>query len=129
MHRDGLDGSGSDTILMRARRISTPSCRAPALDARTIATREIHGSGLGRGGGLGLITARFRTSRDHPATPYAPRVADDLDRLRTAAARGDQDAEDQLVELAGDRGDLAELRRLADAGSSDAQDVLDELSE
>ena len=41
---------------------------------------------------------------------------DDLDALRRAAAGGDHDAEDQLVELTGERGDLAELRRLADDG-------------
>jgi hypothetical protein len=35
---------------------------------------------------------------------------------------------DQLVELAGDVGDMDELLRLADAGSSDAVDVLVELA-
>lgn len=34
-----------------------------------------------------------------------------------------------LVELAGERGDLAELRRLADAGNPDATAVLAELLE
>jgi len=46
--------------------------------------------------------------------------------LRARAAQGDQDAVGQLVELAGERGDLAELRHLADGGSSDAADVLTE---
>ncbi|GAA3240716.1 hypothetical protein GCM10017691_43130 [Pseudonocardia petroleophila] len=55
-------------------------------------------------------------------------VSGDLDRLREAAARGDRDAEDQLVELAAERADLDELRRLADSGSSDAVDVLVELA-
>jgi hypothetical protein len=49
-----------------------------------------------------------------------------LDELRERAADGDSDAIDELVELAGERGDLAELRRLADAGNSDAADVLAE---
>lgn len=43
------------------------------------------------------------------------------------SAQGDPDAEDELVELAGARGDLVELRRLADAGNSDAAAVLSEL--
>ncbi len=54
---------------------------------------------------------------------------DDLDELRASAARGDRDAVDQLVELAGERGDLEELRRLADGGSRDAADVLSELED
>jgi hypothetical protein len=53
----------------------------------------------------------------------------DLRELRTRAADGDQDAVDELVELAGERGDMDELRRLAAAGSSDAADVLAELTE
>src|ERR1700691_4983666 len=48
--------------------------------------------------------------------------------LRQQAERGDQDAVDQLVELAGERGDLDELRKLADRGSSDAVDILVELA-
>jgi hypothetical protein len=54
-------------------------------------------------------------------------VTDDLGRLRAAAAGGDRDADDQLVELAGERGDLDELRRLTDSGNSDARNVLIEL--
>jgi hypothetical protein len=53
----------------------------------------------------------------------------ELTRLRERAAEGDQDAVDQLVELAGERGDIAELRRLADRGNRDAADVLTELDE
>ena len=53
----------------------------------------------------------------------------DLLDLRARAASSDQDAVDQLVELAGERGDMDELRRLADSGSRDAADVLTELSE
>jgi hypothetical protein len=52
----------------------------------------------------------------------------DLVTLRQQAERGDQDAVDQLVELAGERGDLDELRKLADRGSSDAVDILVELA-
>jgi hypothetical protein len=51
-----------------------------------------------------------------------------LDALRKRAAGGDTDAIAELVELSGERGDLAELRRLADAGSSDAVDVMVELA-
>jgi hypothetical protein len=54
---------------------------------------------------------------------------DELLDLRARAAAGDRDAVDQLVELAGERGDMDELRRLADAGNSDAADVLAELLE
>jgi hypothetical protein len=54
-----------------------------------------------------------------------PRLA----HLRKRTANGDKDAVDQLVELAGERGDFDELRRLADGGSTDAADVLAELTE
>ncbi len=53
----------------------------------------------------------------------------ELPELRERAARGDRDAVDQLVELAGERGDSDELRRLAAAGSRDAADVLSELED
>ena len=49
--------------------------------------------------------------------------------LRARAAHGDRDAVDQLVELAGERGDLDELRHLADSGSTDAADALAELTD
>ena len=52
----------------------------------------------------------------------------ELAQLREQSAGGDRDATDQLVELAGERGDLDELRRLAAAGSSDASEVLAELT-
>ncbi len=52
----------------------------------------------------------------------------DLDELRRLAAAGSSDAVDILVELAGEREDLGELRRLAAAGSRDAADVLAELT-
>ena len=48
--------------------------------------------------------------------------------LRRLADGGSTDAADQLVELAGERGDTAELRRLADGGNTDAADVLSELA-
>src|SRR5664280_570902 len=53
----------------------------------------------------------------------------DLAELRQQAQRGDQDAVDQLVELAGERGDRDELRRLAASGHQDAVEVLAELDE
>jgi ubiquinone biosynthesis protein UbiJ len=48
--------------------------------------------------------------------------------LRTRAEIGDRDAVDELVQLAGERGDMQELRRLADGGSRDAAEVLAELT-
>ena len=64
------------------------------------------------------------------ASPKGPAaMADELSDLRAQASNGDQGAIDQLVELAGERGDFDELRRLADAGSRDAADVLVELAE
>lgn len=53
----------------------------------------------------------------------------DLSDLRERAASGDQAATDQLVELAGERGELDELRRLAANGSRDAADMMAELGE
>jgi hypothetical protein len=52
-----------------------------------------------------------------------------MDELRRLADSGNTDAVDQLVELAGERGDMDELRRLADSGNRDAADVLAELAE
>jgi hypothetical protein len=53
----------------------------------------------------------------------------ELKDLRDRSANGDQEAVDELLELAIDRGDMDELRRLADGGSEDAADVLAELAE
>ena len=53
----------------------------------------------------------------------------DLSELRARAANGDRDAVDELIELAGERGDMDELRRLADNGSRDAADQLAELGD
>lgn len=52
----------------------------------------------------------------------------DLIQLRQRAEAGDSDAAGQLVELAGERGDVDEVRRLADNGNSGAVDVLVELA-
>jgi hypothetical protein len=49
--------------------------------------------------------------------------------LRERADGGDEDAVDQLIELAGGHGNLAELRRLADQGNSTAGEMLAELEE
>jgi hypothetical protein len=54
---------------------------------------------------------------------------EELVELRAQAAAGDQDAIAQLVELAGERGDLDELRRLAAGGNTDAAEVLAELTD
>lgn len=53
----------------------------------------------------------------------------ELSALRQRAANGDHDAADQLIELAGEQGNLAELRRLADLGNTTAADQLRELTE
>ena len=53
----------------------------------------------------------------------------DADELRRLAEGGSTDAIDELVQLAADRGDVDELRRLAAGGNRDAADVLEELSE
>ena len=53
----------------------------------------------------------------------------ELSALRKRAEDGDDDAADELIELAAERGDLAELRRLADRGNRTAADVLLELTE
>jgi hypothetical protein len=52
----------------------------------------------------------------------------ELSELRGRADAGDSDAVDELVQLAGERGDLDELRRLADRGHTDAADLLRELT-
>jgi hypothetical protein len=65
-------------------------------------------------------------SRPRCARPTSQAVAGWVSPLR--AADGDRDAVDQLVELAGERGDMGELRRLADAGSTDAVDELVQLA-
>jgi hypothetical protein len=52
----------------------------------------------------------------------------ELSILRERAERGDSDAIDQLVELAGERGDMDELRRFADRGNSTAADELVQLA-
>jgi hypothetical protein len=49
--------------------------------------------------------------------------------LRRLADAGSSDAVDELVQLAGERGDTAALRRLADQGIRDAADMLTELAE
>ena len=54
---------------------------------------------------------------------------EDFDELRRLADGGSKDAEDQLVELAAEKEDLEELRRLASAGNTDAADILAELNE
>ena len=40
--------------------------------------------------------------------------------LQERAARGGRDARDELIETAGEQGDLAQLRRLADQGDTTA---------
>jgi len=59
------------------------------------------------------------------------RLMDEPDQsvLRERAENGDADAVDQLIELAGEQGNLEELRRLADQGNTTASEVLRELEE
>ncbi|WP_448640475.1 DUF222 domain-containing protein [Geodermatophilus sp. URMC 63] len=84
-----------------------------------------HGRRLPGGSGDGvswcLCTA---PAEEHPGPMTAPHYAG----LRERAAKGDRDAVDELVELAGERGDLAELRRLSDLGWTTATDQLVELA-
>ena len=53
----------------------------------------------------------------------------ELSVLRERAESGDKGAVDQLIELAGEHGNLDELRRLADQGNTTASEVLGELEE
>lgn len=71
-----------------------------------------------------LIAHQVTAGRHADDVPGGGAVTDDLGPLRAAAARGDHDAEDQLVELAGERGDLDELRRWAGSGNDDALGIL-----
>jgi len=73
------------------------------------------------------LSAEFHDLRDQLVELAGERG--DLEGLRRLADLGSPDAIDQLVELAAERGDTAELRRLADRGSRDAADVLVELEE
>ena len=50
----------------------------------------------------------------------------DLSALRERADNGDADAVDELIELAGEQGNLDELRRLADNGNTTAAEQLTE---
>ncbi|MEU3622792.1 hypothetical protein [Amycolatopsis coloradensis] len=52
----------------------------------------------------------------------------DLPALRARAENGDDEALDELIELATEQGDMNELRRLADGGNSGAADQLIELA-
>ena len=52
-----------------------------------------------------------------------------LDELRRLAGQGNTTASDQLIELAGEQGNFDELRRLADQGNTTASEVLEELEE
>lgn len=53
----------------------------------------------------------------------------DLDELRRFADQGNTTASDQLIEVASEQGNLEELRRLADLGNTTAREVLEELEE
>ena len=53
----------------------------------------------------------------------------DLDELRRFADQGNTTASDQLIEVASEQGNLDELRRLADQGNTTAREVLEELEE
>jgi hypothetical protein len=66
-----------------------------------------------------------------PAGPWEDAQMSDseLSDLRARADRGDRSATDELIELAGERGDLDELRRLADRGSVTAVEQLLELTD
>ncbi|MCX4641620.1 MULTISPECIES: hypothetical protein [unclassified Streptomyces] len=52
----------------------------------------------------------------------------DLSVLRERAEKGDEDAVDELIELAAELGDMGELRRLSDGGNATAADQLIEMA-
>jgi hypothetical protein len=73
--------------------------------------------------------------KHHSRTRQAPHdrkvvimTESDLSDLRARAENGDEEAVDELVELATERGDMDELRRLADRGNATAADQLIELA-
>lgn len=88
---------------------------------------------LGQDEAMELSHLRERAARGDPdAVAELIQLAGeqgDLDELRRLAGAGHRDAADELVQLAGERGDLDELRRLAAAGNRDAADVLAELTD
>jgi hypothetical protein len=49
----------------------------------------------------------------------------DMSILRERAENGDEDAVDELIELAGELGDMNELRRLADNGNTAADQLME----
>jgi hypothetical protein len=51
-----------------------------------------------------------------------------LSELRERAKNGDEEAIDELIELATELGDMGELRRLADKGNTTAAEQLSELT-
>jgi hypothetical protein len=53
----------------------------------------------------------------------------DVSQLRLLVEWGSKDALDELVQSAGELGDRHELRRLASGGSKDARDLLAEMDE
>ncbi len=65
-----------------------------------------------------------RLPEEHADPMTAPHYA----RLRERAVKGDRNAVDELIELAGERGDVAELRRLSDLGWTTATDELVQLA-
>ena len=94
-----------------------PSCRLTLFQVSFVAMPDRLAC---RSGSVGIV---------HPLCERVGGVTDhELLDLRRRAESGDTDAVDELVQLAGERGDMAELRRLADGGNRDAAEVLAELA-
>src|SRR6185295_557361 len=79
---------------------------------------------------IGVSGAHFPSvgGTEAPRSGRRIMVDDELSALLIRADQGDTDARDQLVELAGERGDAAILMRLAKGGNSDAAGVHIELA-
>ena len=90
--------------------VSRPDLDCPLSSARAVPPVRTKGLGLG--------TTRGR---------LAVMDESDLSVLRERAEGGDKEAADQLIELAGEQGNLEELRRLADQGNTTASEMLGEL--
>lgn len=88
-------------------------------------------SGIGNAAHSKQITDG-NTRRAHAGPPNHRKVVimteSELSDLRERAENGDEEAVDELIELATERSDMDELRHLADRGNATATDQLIELA-
>jgi hypothetical protein len=108
-------------------------CEISWLAGAAIQVVPERGEGVGSMTDDGLLDLRARAAEgDRDAVDQLVELAGergDMEELRRLADDGSTDAADELVQLAGERGDMEELRRLANAGNRDAADMLAELAE